>query len=279
MECKNCSRILSPEDKYCNDCGAKVITHRLTLRYLFTEFYHSFFSIDANKPLLTFVDMFKKPEAVIDGYIQGIRKKYIHAFGYFTIAVTISSIFYFFVLKFFPELYKSAINFQNNDEVQREFGEKIQNFVFEYQSFIFFALVPIFAFISWIIFKNKKKYNYAEHLVFNLYTYSQVSIVSILLYCFTLWNEELFAATLVSAIGILIVYYGYVAKRVFRLTFAQLCIKTLFFIALSIPIYIIVMLLVLVILSITGQLDGMIEAERSRHVVSYIASSAINWTS
>ena len=112
MKCKNCSELLTSKTNYCPECGAKAITHRLTLRYLLSEIYHAFFSIDSNKPVRTFIDLFKKPEEVIGGYIDGVRKKYIHAFGYFTIAVTFSSIFYFIFLKFFPETLDGMLMFQ-----------------------------------------------------------------------------------------------------------------------------------------------------------------------
>ncbi len=256
MECKNCAKLLSEKDSYCNECGARVITHRLTLRYLFSEFYQSFFSIDANKPVLTFIDLFKKPETVIGGYINGVRKKYIHAFGYFTIAITFSSLFFFVFLKFFPELLDTAFNYRPNANVaEKELNKSIIQKVFEYQTFVFFAAIPIISLMSWLVFFNKKKYNYAENLIISLYAYSQASIVSILLYFITVWNATLFALAGFSALFIQIIYFSYVFKKLYKLTVMQLAIKTLYFLAILLVTYIILIILTFLVIAATGNID------------------------
>lgn len=279
MTCKNCETSLQATHLYCPECGAKVITHRLTLGYLLSEIYHAFLSIDSNKPVRTFIDLFKKPEEVIGGYIEGVRKRYIHAFGYFTVAVTISGFFYFVVLQFFPDLMEGVFRFQNTNEAQQQLNTSIQKTVFEYQSLLFFLAIPIFALLSWLVFLNKKKYNYAEHLIINLYAYSQVSIVSIILFCLTIWNEALFTILSISVIFIQIVYFAYVFKRLYNLTVWQVILKTLLFLVLLVPLYIISGIIMAVVLLLNGGLEELIEAEKMRQGVSYIASSSINWTS
>tara|TARA_R100000306_G_scaffold15292_1_gene19394 strand:+ start:9893 stop:10744 length:852 start_codon:yes stop_codon:yes gene_type:complete len=279
MNCKNCEETLAVGTNYCHECGAKVLTNRLTLRYLFSEIYQAFFSIDSNKPLRTFIDLFKKPEEVIDGYINGVRKKYIHAFGYFTIAVTFSSIFYFIYLKFFPEALDSTFYIQSNDEAQIELIRNTQRKAFEYQTFIFFAFVPILALPSWIVFFNKKKYNYAEHLIINLYCYSQASIITITLFFLTIWSSTLFSITSMASLIIQIIYFAYVLKRLFKLSGIQLVVKTLYFFGLLIPLYIILIITMFIVMLVTGNLDSFIEAQKAKQAVSYTASSAINWTS
>ncbi len=279
MKCKNCSELLTSKTNYCPECGAKVITHRLTLRYLLSEIYHAFFSIDSNKPVRTFVDLLKKPEEVIGGYIDGVRKKYIHAFGYFTIAVTLSSIFYFIFLKFFPETLDGMLLFQNKDAAEMELGRTIYRSVFEYQTLMFFAFVPLLALLSWIVFLNKKKYNYAEHLIINLYCYSQASIISICLFFLTFWSQTLFGIISIVSFIIQIVYFAYVLKRLFKLSGLQLLIKFIYFFALLIPLYIIFTIIIMGIMLANGSLDELIEAERAKKEISYTASSAINWTS
>ncbi|RFN59928.1 DUF3667 domain-containing protein [Marixanthomonas ophiurae] len=279
MNCKNCSELLTSKTNYCPECGAKVITHRLTLRSLLSEIYYAFFSIDSNKPVRTFVDLFKKPEEVIGGYIDGVRKKYIHAFGYFTIAVTLSSLFYFILLKFFPETLDGMLLFQNNDAAQMEMGRTIYRSVFEYQTLMFFTFVPVLALLSWIVFFNKRKYNYAEHLIINLYCYSQASIISIGLFFLTFWSQTLFGIISMLSFIIQIVYFAYVLKRLFKLSGLQLLIKFIYFFALLIPLYIIFTIIIMGIMLANGSLDELIEAERAKKEISYTASSAINWTS
>jgi hypothetical protein len=278
MNCKNCGKSLSEIDKFCSECGAQVVNQRLTLKYLFTEFYQVFFSIDSNRPLLTFIDLFKKPEVVIGGYINGTRKKYINAFGYFTIAVTISSLFYFIAFRFYPDLFDGTFDFSQNNDAQKEFGKKLQSSVFDYQNLLFFAAIPLLAFMSWIVF-YRNKYNYAEHLIINLYTYSQGSIVAIILYILTIWNKQLFNFIAIGVLFVQILIYAYVLKRLYQLTFLQLIKKTLLFIVILIPLYLIVIVITLFILYLLGDLNGFIDAEKGNQAIGYIASSAINCTS
>ena len=98
MLCKNCQNTLDIDSKFCQNCGAKVIDQRITMGHLASEMKEGFFSIDSSKPARTFIHMFTKPDEVIGGYINGVRKKYINAFGYFTLALTLSSFFFFVFL-------------------------------------------------------------------------------------------------------------------------------------------------------------------------------------
>ncbi len=281
MECKNCKTPLEQEAKFCKECGAKVIDHRITLGYLGKEVRAGFFNIDSSKPVLTFTNMFKKPEEVIEGYIGGTRKKFIHAFGYFTIAILFSSFFYFIAQTFFQGSLDAAYNLFSNDKVQQEAISNIQKKMFEYQAVFFYLFVPIMAFISYLVFYNKRKYNYAEHLVFNLYAYSQISIVTIFLFFATVWNETLFSYVQLSSLFIQIGLYSYIAIRLFKLSFKQLILKLLLFSAILMVVYIGVIILFIVGLIVTGNADILksMAIPPPQETISYIASSTINWTS
>ena len=74
--CRNCSKNLSPHAVFCNYCGGKIIKNRITVKNLLEDFNDRFLSIDGAFPK-TFLALFKKPEDVIGGYINGVRKKYI----------------------------------------------------------------------------------------------------------------------------------------------------------------------------------------------------------
>lgn len=279
MECKNCQKTLSQEDSYCRDCGAKLVHKRLTMKYFLTEIRDGFLNIDSNRPLRTFIDLFKRPEVVIEGYITGTRKKYINAFGYFTIAITFSSFFYFIMLRFFPEVLSQAYAQPDTSAAQNELMKNVMDTVYEYQTVFFFLMIPIFALLSWVVFYNKKKHNYAEHLVLNLYAYSHASIMSVLIYFLTVWNTEVFVVATMFAACIQFIYYCFVLKRIYKLSLKQLVLKILYFLVLLIPLYIAFSLILLVILALFGGLDGIIEAEKARQGVTYIASSVMNWTS
>ncbi|MGK0387112.1 MAG: hypothetical protein ACI849_001733, partial [Patiriisocius sp.] len=265
----------------CSKCGAKVIEQRLTIGHIAEEMKQGFFNIDSSKPIRTFIDLFTKPEIVIDGYIKGTRKKFIHAFGYFTIAITLSGLFYFIAFKFFPESMDLAFNFINQNEEEIEAVSKLQKTMFEYQSALFFAFIPFFAFISWLVFLNKKKYNFAEHLVLNLYAYAQISIFTVLFYFASVWNPQIFKYVMLISLPMQIVVYAYMVKRIFALSIKQLIIKTLYFFVIGGILYTLGIIALLAIILLTGSMDlkDFIPKKETIDAVSYTASSVANWTS
>ncbi|NVJ87957.1 MAG: zinc ribbon domain-containing protein [Flavobacteriaceae bacterium] len=47
MDCKNCGTTLQDSANFCNNCGAKVITQRITFKILFKEVFTNLFDIDS----------------------------------------------------------------------------------------------------------------------------------------------------------------------------------------------------------------------------------------
>lgn len=275
--CKNCGRALLPEDNYCGNCGAMVVRERITVKHLFTEFYETLFSWESNKPIRTFIDLLRQPEVVIEGYISGVRKKYLSPVGYVVIALTISGIFFFVATHFFPEMFSNYGNAEFS-EAAKEAAGTLQRWGMEYNTWLYFILMPIFALMSWIVFYNRRKYNYAEHLILNFYAYSEVSILTIILYSFTIASPSLFQYATYSVFILQMIYYSYVLKRIYSLSLSQLFIKILFFIGLLIPLYIVGVIVALLILYFTGKLDLLLDLANTAQT-TYMASSLLNWTS
>ncbi|MCW5519291.1 DUF3667 domain-containing protein [Aureitalea sp. L0-47] len=280
MNCKNCNHQLSETDNYCLDCGAKVIRNRLTMRSLIAHFSEQFLSYD-NKFLTTFIAMFTKPQDVIGSYIGGTRKKYVNVISYFAIAVTISGAFFFFVFKFFPDAMDTSQTFAVVEQTPEaiEKAREMNRNIFEYQALIFFLSIPILAFMSRLVFLRNKKYNYVEHVVLNLYAYAHLSISVVILYMLTIWFQSVFQALLLIVIPLQIIYYAYVLKRLYSLSLVQIILKTLLFFAILIPMMIIVLVVLVAFLFAIGFYDDLIEAQKAQKAVSYIISSAMNWTS
>ncbi|QXP53931.1 DUF3667 domain-containing protein [Cellulophaga sp. HaHa_2_1] len=234
MECKNCTLILEENHNFCADCGAKVIRNRLTIKNLFGDFAQRYLNID-NTFIRTFGKLFIAPEVVIVGYINGARKRYMNPISYFTIAVFLGGIFFFLVQKFFP----TAMDFQftqmatdNSDESQKlgmEFGKKFQDISIEYQSIFYMAMLPFLSLISRVVFYNKKQFNLSEHFVINIYAYSQMSILVNILYILSIWNSQWIYYVSMSNAITLVLYFSYVYKKTFQLSFKQILLKLLLF--------------------------------------------------
>lgn len=239
MNCRNCHTLLSSECDFCNSCGAKVIRNRLTIGNLFQHFSEQFLNYD-NRFFQTFIKLFKQPEDVIGSYINGTRKKYVNPVSYFAIAITLIGLQMFVMKKYFPEgIDVSSLTFQENVD---ETNTMMKN-IMEYQSLLFMINIPIYSFISTIVFYTLRKYNYTEHLVVFLYTVSQTT--------FTLLIPQLILMALGKTIGDLspifvalqILYTGYCFKRIFDLSYKGIILRSLFFVVVFIIAFIIFIIL------------------------------------
>lgn len=172
MVCKNCGSSLRSDFRYCPECGAKVIRNRLTLKNVWQDLSFQVFNLD-NTFLKTFRHLFSKPAFVVDSYISGARKKYMNPISYFAIGVTLSGIM-FFVLR---NIYEIKL-------VENTFGETKgpdMDFIFDYQGLMSYFFLPYYALVTWVLFLDKAKLNYTEHLVANSYVSAQVFLVQVLI--------------------------------------------------------------------------------------------------
>jgi len=169
-------------------------------------------------------------------------------------AKTISGLYLFIIQKYFPEYFDLLQQEMYSDENTKKFGSKITEFTTEYNSLINFILIPFLAFISWVVFSNKR-YNFTEHLVIYFYTMPFLSIVSVVLNLFLLvfFQEYLLQITFMIY-GFIFIYHSYVLKRIFSLSFKQLVLKTLLFIPIFFLFYVLSSILLVVILFATGNL-------------------------
>lgn len=237
--CKNCKSPVQLDQRFCAHCGAKRIYNRLNTRNLLEDFTERFLNIE-NVFLKTFMVLFTAPEEVIHGYVEGLRKKYMSAFGYFAMALTITSIYTFFIRNWFMDP-------ESLSEFSKGFSSGIQtestmlmneylDFIFDYQSLFSFLLIPFYSIISKLVFWNYKQYNFIEHIVIYLYTYSQVQILMSVIGFLFIWSNmaQMVIGVITSIFPIF--YTAYVLYRVFKLTAEKIIIKTLLFLAILLPL-------------------------------------------
>ncbi len=173
MNCKNCNTHLRLEYRFCPVCGAKTEVRRITFKALTTDFVDRVFNLD-NSVVRTFTGLFVKPEAVIDGYLSGLRKRYLNPVSYLGIALTLSGVILFLIQRFFKE----NIDFTGGVEsANPEFSAKWADIVFDFNALFFLAFLPMLALPAYLIM-NKVRYNLAEYTVVFIYVLAHFSIVS-----------------------------------------------------------------------------------------------------
>ena len=85
INCKNCTFEIKEEDSFCKKCGAKIIKRRITVKSLFSNLLlvlgwdNNYFS--------TLRYLLYQPQVVLEGYIDGTRKKYANPFSFFAIII------------------------------------------------------------------------------------------------------------------------------------------------------------------------------------------------
>ncbi len=232
MHCKNCGYALRTDYSYCPNCGAKVIRKRITFKNLLYDFTERFLNLD-NAFIKTFFYLFRQPDDVIGGYIRGVRKKYMNPVSYFTIAVALGGLFVFLFRNVFTDAMDYSMNLgksMNNDNpMANSLSDSINNAIFDYQQLFYILSIPLLAMVSKLIFIDKKQFNLSEHLIINLYGYSQMSICINVLYILFIWNSKIIFYISTFNIVFQIGYFTYVLKRLFKLGFGNMFIRLMLF--------------------------------------------------
>ena len=269
MECKNCRNNLPQNVSYCELCGAKVIRNRITVRNLWDDVLETYINVD-NSFLRTFLHLFSRPKEVIDGYINGVRRKYMNPISYMGIALTLAGLT---VL-----LMRQKIQYMDFDLFDQgmnpEFGEKVMNFTNDYYSLVFLLFLPVFAFAGWLTI-NKQGYNLTEFLVVSLYTLAHYSIFSFpLSIAFILWGKDIYLTySLISSV-FMVGLFIYSCQMISRYTLKAFLLRMFVFLMLLIVGYFILIILIYIFMFVTGilKIEDLVPVDQA-------TSSAINWAS
>jgi hypothetical protein len=224
MNCKNCNTKLNDTYKFCHECGAKVITKRLTMTVIFYNVSEQLFNYD-NKVFKTFAHLWSHPEKVILDYIKGVRKRYINVIQYFAIALTLTGL-QFFILQNFTEspfgTAPSVIDTANPDHIQASKFEEgfsaIAEMITKYYTVFNVISLPVSAFLSWFVYKlHSKTYNFAEHMVINTYYAAQMLIIVAFISVLSGFIGVSYINFSLIASPFYFIYLWFVLKRIYRL--------------------------------------------------------------
>ncbi|MEE2802698.1 MAG: DUF3667 domain-containing protein [Bacteroidota bacterium] len=260
--CKNCNHIFYEKHNYCSNCGSKWIENRITMRNVAADFGDMYLGIDT-KFVRTFLDMFTKPRDVINGYIKGRRMNYVDAIRYLFISLFFTGITVFVMkhteIEFLNtsdliDMYKRMGIPEKDAITQANAFSQSTEFTQNYMSIIVLLSIPIYALWGRITFWGKKKYNYTEQLVIQMYSYSQYAIATTpIAIAILVLAPDYYGVYTIFTLLTLFLYNVYVYQQLFKLDLAQTVMRSLLFFVVAIVSYI-----GLIILVVLAMIMGMI---------------------
>ncbi|WP_405369717.1 DUF3667 domain-containing protein [Nonlabens sp. Asnod2-A12] len=266
--CKNCADLIYAGKSHCSGCGAKWIENRITMKQVGNDFVDMYIGIDT-KFARTFLDLFRKPEAVILGYMNGRRVNYMDAVRYMLLALFVTGI-YMFIMRSSGALDQYLQDFQSgwarqgshgNDANMIEFQRKTSDVIFDYLGIITLSSIPLLALIGRITFWGKRYFNFTEQIVFYLYTFAQITIATTPISLILLWiSPEVFTYWSFMTYPIMFIYNAYCYKKCFQLDLQTTILKSLIAVlvlsVMAILIFFLLIILTIITLLIADKVLG-----------------------
>jgi Protein of unknown function (DUF3667) len=187
ISCLNCEKPVTEQDMYCPNCGQTVHLHPISMGHIIHDGMHFF--LHADKSIFTLAKALAvKTGTVAKEFIEGKRRKYFSPFNFFMIVaglvVLSMSVFQTFEKENAnTQIQLQAIAAQIADPIKKakilglmKRQANAMFFIKKYSNVISMITVPLLALI-FSLFYLKRKYNYAEHLVANMYSTGFTSLV------------------------------------------------------------------------------------------------------
>lgn len=282
MNCKNCQHPLKENAHFCENCGAQVVTNKITFKNLFLDFFINVFGFDS-KFFLTIRTIFFTPEKILKEYLDGVRKRYMNPFAFLAVSAGISLLVFNYFADDFIAINKSVNTSQliqlekdakidtskmidlsekeksklerrkKTAEMQLKFNDGMMQFMLRYLNLLTFVFLFILAVLSkWTYWKP---YNYGEHLVINAYIYGFANYLTLILFFLAIaFHPSIyFYSTLLY-----ILFYIYAFGRFFKMSIWKNFLRTLKFLfglAIVCLILFIIATIIVLLLSVMGVID------------------------
>ncbi|MRI02137.1 DUF3667 domain-containing protein [Kriegella sp. EG-1] len=250
MNCKNCKNSLETNFSFCPNCGAKVIHNRLTLKNLGTDFFARYFNLE-NTLIKTILHLFYQPQLVIEGYINGTRKKYLNPVSYLGLGITLSGLIVILIKKYSSKIDLNIINSGGKSAAMTTMFD----FTMDYQAIITIMLIPLMAIASWLSFQNKN-YNFTERQIVFMYTITQYTLVSIIpSVVILLFAPELYGTSTLYFLAFLYLYSAFVIKKISNLNGVNYWARLFLFFVIFTILYLCLSTLILILLVVFSDIS------------------------
>jgi len=256
MICKNCTEPIKETSKFCYNCGAKVISNRITVKRLISDVSQNIFGWD-NKFFITLKILVVKPGVLLREYFDGTRKKHVNPFTFLAIGMAIN----LFVINTFDEEFISVMGDFNKaqldwfseilggpfadptfQEEQLKQSSTTTRTMLKYFNILVIVLMPLYTFLAFLIYR--KPFNYGEHLVVNCYIQGFSFLTTTIVFLISLWLHPVFYLLIYP---LLILYYTYVYGKLYKLSVGQSILKIIIFLGVLVGVIIILAIILFLI--------------------------------
>ncbi|HYC73022.1 MAG TPA: DUF3667 domain-containing protein [Opitutaceae bacterium] len=199
MRCLNCGSELT--GAYCPACGQAARTGRLGARDLLRP-AADFINADRGWTR-TAVELFRRPAAMIDGYLAGKRAGLTEPFKYTIGAIALALLALWLAA---PPVMGAG---ERAAEAQRQLNELMQR----YGNVMLLATVPLLALGTWLVFRARGL-NFVEHLAINAYVFAQQNLVSLPFVLVGAWVPAWYNPAMVVYYAFCAGYFAWVLRGV-----------------------------------------------------------------
>jgi hypothetical protein len=160
--CRSCGS--AGTGKYCSNCGQSYEVSRITLRGLLHDLFHFFTHLEKGFGY-TLKQLLVAPGTMQRRYIEGARSRHQKPISMFILCLTINGVIRYWI-------FNALMKYYHEGKISQA------NFYHEYMIILFGALMPLWALLTWLFFKESK-YNYAETGVQQLYNFSFIILAAV----------------------------------------------------------------------------------------------------
>lgn len=240
-ECKTCAAPLS--GNYCSRCGQKVITRRITMRTLFSEFISLITNADRGL-LHTFWMLLTNPGKVARDYVGGSTVLYASPLRYTLVGTAFITLVFIGMGVYDRQMEEmDGMMRQGQSQEAEMISHQINDLMKQYYQLISILFIPIFAWMTRLLFR-KSQLNYAEHLVANAYFNTQATLMMApFLLVVALTSVKMSSVMWISMLAS-VAYYTLALRSMFDQKWLPAFFKSVLVYVLGTVLYILIMMLV-----------------------------------
>jgi hypothetical protein len=195
--CKNCHAEF--EGNYCNQCGQKSSVKRFTVKGLLHDLPHTIFHVD--KGIFKNLQGLQAPQKTVQEYISGKRVVYFNPLLFFLISTGL--VLYVEHASHFEAHFGFVLTWHGK-------YYDVGSVVLKFLKYIYLCSAFLMAIPSRFIFKKDTGYNYAEHVIANIFILGYVNVVYLFLTVIPFYEffvSHWFVNTFPMNLSVMILFY------------------------------------------------------------------------